>query len=128
MKIQNTTSGDIAFSDLRIPSLGLAQPIIEAGATVLVYNDQAEKSAQLAALILAGSIVKLSNEEPSDSLLTAENPMNYLFFNAGVPVNGTTGANAAFVGAICIDTTNANLYVNAGTKVSPTWKLVTRAD
>lgn len=50
-----------------------------------------------------------------------------LFANAGAPVDGTTKAGVAEKGALLIDTTNANLYVNAGTKASPTWKLVTRA-
>jgi hypothetical protein len=48
---------------------------------------------------------------------------------AGVPVDGTsgTGAGVAGKGAFCVDTTNANLYLNANTLASPTWKLVTRA-
>lgn len=50
-----------------------------------------------------------------------------LLTNAGVPTNAVTGAAVAGPGSICIDYTNANLYVNANTKASPTWKLVTRA-
>lgn len=48
---------------------------------------------------------------------------------AGVPVDGTsgTGAGISGPGSICVDYTNANLYVNGNTKASPTWKLVTRA-
>ena len=51
------------------------------------------------------------------------------FQNAGAPTNGTSGTKAgrAATGALLIDTTNANLYVNGGTLASPTWKLVTRA-
>lgn len=51
------------------------------------------------------------------------------FSNAGAPVDGTSGTKAgtADKGALLIDTTNANLFVNAGTLSSPTWKLVTRA-
>jgi hypothetical protein len=49
------------------------------------------------------------------------------FRNAGAPVNGTTLDNIAEKGALLIDTTNANLYVNAGTKADSVWKLVTRA-
>lgn len=47
-----------------------------------------------------------------------------LFTNAGAPT--TQGAGFAGKGSICVDITNANLYVNAGTKATPTWKLVTR--
>jgi hypothetical protein len=52
-----------------------------------------------------------------------------LFSNAGAPSNGTsgTGAGIAGPGSLCVDTTNFNLYINAGTLASPTWKLVTRA-
>jgi hypothetical protein len=48
---------------------------------------------------------------------------------AGVPVDGGsgTGANFAGPGSLCIDTTNKNAYINAGSKASPTWKLITRA-
>jgi len=46
---------------------------------------------------------------------------------AGVPTDGTTGAGVAGKGARYTDVTNSNLYINAGTKASPVWKLVTRA-
>jgi hypothetical protein len=46
---------------------------------------------------------------------------------AGVPTNGTTGATIVGPGSRYTDITNANIYVNANTKASPTWKLVTRA-
>lgn len=46
---------------------------------------------------------------------------------AGAPVDGTTGATFAEIGSIYIDRTNGNAYINAGTKASPTWKLITRA-
>jgi hypothetical protein len=47
----------------------------------------------------------------------------------GAPTDGTsgTGANVAGPGSLYIDYTNANHYINANTKASPTWKLVTRA-
>jgi hypothetical protein len=45
---------------------------------------------------------------------------------AGVPGSGD-GANTAGKGSLCSDTTNSDLYINAGTKATPTWKLVTRA-
>lgn len=46
---------------------------------------------------------------------------------AGVPVDGVTGAGFAGPGSMCVDTTNKDVYINANTKASPTWKLVTRA-
>lgn len=49
--------------------------------------------------------------------------------NAGAPVDGVAGtfAGIAAPGALLIDTTNFNKYQNAGTQLSPTWKLTTRA-
>jgi hypothetical protein len=46
--------------------------------------------------------------------------------NAGVPSNGTsgTGAGLAAKGSLCTDVTNAKLYINTGTKASPTWTVV----
>lgn len=37
------------------------------------------------------------------------------------------GVNVVGPGGLVIDTTNANLYINGGTKAAPVWKLVTRA-
>ncbi len=48
---------------------------------------------------------------------------------AGVPVDGVAGTGAGFaeIGSLAINRTAGNIYINAGTKASPTWKLVTRA-
>lgn len=45
------------------------------------------------------------------------------FRNAGAPT-GATFQNVAEKGALLIDTTNAKLYINTGTKASPTWTVV----
>lgn len=47
------------------------------------------------------------------------------YTHAGVPATQYDGIAAK--GALLIDTTNANLYINAGTKATNSWKLVTRA-
>lgn len=51
------------------------------------------------------------------------------YVNAGVPVDGAAGTQfgVAAKGALLIDTTNANVYINAGTLAVPVWKLITRA-
>lgn len=45
---------------------------------------------------------------------------------AGVPTDGTAGDGAAFAGkgSRYTDRTNAKLYINTGTKASPTWTIV----
>jgi hypothetical protein len=46
--------------------------------------------------------------------------------NAGAPTDGTAGtaANYAGKGCLLVDTTNGVLYINTGTKASPTWTKV----
>ncbi len=46
--------------------------------------------------------------------------------NTGAPSDGTsgTGAGVASPGAILIDVTNANVYINSNTKASPTWSVL----
>src|SRR6266849_3916183 len=46
--------------------------------------------------------------------------------NAGAPTNGTSGTyvNQAGPGALLIDVTNSNLYMNTNTLASPTWTRV----
>jgi len=49
--------------------------------------------------------------------------------STGVPVDGVIGtgtfAGAAGKGALLIDVTNGELYINKGTQASPAWKKVT---
>ena len=40
---------------------------------------------------------------------------------AGVPVDGTTGADLAAKGSLCLNYTDGKVYKNTGTKASPTW-------
>ncbi|MFZ5650143.1 MAG: hypothetical protein ACOY4I_04725 [Bacillota bacterium] len=52
-----------------------------------------------------------------------------LIIHNAVPTDGAsgTGAGVAGPGSLCINRTAGNIYINANTKASPTWKLVTRA-
>jgi len=47
----------------------------------------------------------------------------WLFHNAGVPSDGTSGTGAGWAGpgSLCLDRTNGELYTNQNTKASPTW-------
>jgi hypothetical protein len=42
---------------------------------------------------------------------------------AGAPVDGTSGTGAGYAGpgSLCIDKTNAKLYINTNTAASPLW-------
>lgn len=78
---------------------------------------------------VAGQGVAFTQVRPAASHLEIIGDVSDLriIVGAGVPVDGTTGLNVAGAGSQYTDVTNANLYLNAGTKASPAWKLVTRA-
>lgn len=44
--------------------------------------------------------------------------------DAAAPTNGTTGAGLMDKGSLYSDTLNGVLYINTGTKASPTWTKV----
>lgn len=46
--------------------------------------------------------------------------------NEGAPTSGTSGTGAGYcgIGALLTDVTNGKLYINTGTKASPTWTVV----
>lgn len=43
---------------------------------------------------------------------------------AGSPTSGTTGAGVIQKGGLYQDQTNGKLFINSGTKASPTWTVV----
>jgi len=87
MKIKNVSTGIVAIND--IPgangNLGLT---IQGQAEVLIFDEDAEKSAELASLMASGLITKLSGEEPLD---------------AGAAADGTGDAAAASAAAAVAD-------------------------
>lgn len=72
MKIHNVSAFPITLTDLRIPSFGTAQPTIQPDAVVIVYDEDAEKSLQLAAALLAGTLVHVDNTQPQDGTLVSD--------------------------------------------------------
>lgn len=50
----------------------------------------------------------------------------FLTTGAGAPTNGTSGTGAGLTGkgSLHTDATNGKLYINTGTKASPTWTVV----
>jgi hypothetical protein len=71
-----------------------------------------------AAIIEAGT--KGFSYNPSGGLPI---PVAPLLQNAGAPTSGGAGtfAGVALKGWLCLDTTNGAIYLNTGTKASPTW-------
>jgi hypothetical protein len=47
-------------------------------------------------------------------------------YGSGAPT-GATGQNQAAIGSLYTDVTNAQIYLQGGTKASPVWKQLTRA-
>lgn len=58
----------------------------------------------------------------ASGILNFENDI-YVYTKAGAPTNGTsgTGAGVGGPGTLCVDYTNKLLYMNEGTKASPSW-------
>jgi hypothetical protein len=61
--------------------------------------------------------------EQGTQTVDAEAAHQRILLKAGVP-SGTDFNNIAEKGQLCIDTTNAKLYINTGTKASNTWTVV----
>ena len=77
MKIKNVSSGVVMVSDL--PGIQGGQGLtLQAGAEHLLHDEEAEKSGQLASLMQAGVISKLSDEEPNDAGAAADKDLTAL--------------------------------------------------
>ena len=81
------------------------------------------------AVISGGKIIEGALVRPASAASDASTGSVGPFTNAGVPVDGAAGTQfgAAAKGALLIDSTGANIYINTGTLASPIWKLVARA-
>lgn len=78
----------------------------------VVVDGQVEKNVYVGAKVL--DVIHMSNDV---CIVSGDD----------VPTDDVTGADLCGPGSQYIDYTNANMYINAGTKAEPTWKLVTRA-
>jgi hypothetical protein len=80
------------------------------------------------AVITGGTVIEGAQYRASsgtNATTGATNTPIQVLQKAGVPSTDFDGVAAK--GALCIDTTNANIYINAGTLGTNSWKLVTRA-
>lgn len=90
----------------------------------------APKGAQLVDTTNANLYVNTNTQaSPTWSLVSRYPTVAETYRFAGVPVDGGAGTlfGVASKGALVIDTTNADIYINAGTLAVPVWKLITRA-
>jgi hypothetical protein len=46
----------------------------------------------------------------------------FLLVNPGIPAAASFGKGIAGKGCLCVDTANAQLYINSGTAILPAWK------
>lgn len=56
--------------------------------------------------------------------LGSSDEAGYIMLNAGTPTAGTTGAGWLEAGGLVIDTTDKKLFINSGTKASPSFTVV----
>lgn len=66
MRIQNVSSFQVVFTDMRIPAFGTAIAKLQPGQIVTLFDEDAEKSYDLANALTAGLVVKLDNSQPLD--------------------------------------------------------------
>jgi hypothetical protein len=92
MQITNTSSGIVSISDMPGGQSGQGL-IIQPGAVVTVYDQDADKSLQLASLITAGLLAKTGSAEPSSGSLSADQAA--LVVGAGAAQVRVSGAAAA---------------------------------
>lgn len=80
------------------------------------------------AIITGGNVIEGARQRSASGAASAAGEFGP-FVNAGAPTDGGAGTQkgVAAKGALLVDATNANLYINAGTLASPIWKLITRA-
>ncbi len=71
MKIKNVSNSIVTISDLPGGETGQGLTL-QPGAEILIFDEDAEKSSQLAGLMTASIISKLSGEEPQDSSPAAD--------------------------------------------------------
>lgn len=87
MRIKNVSNSIIIFSDLKIPTAGFSQSKLNPGQEAVVFDEDAEKSAQLGSLFSDGSIVVVDyDEEPGDVLGSPSTGGVRVIYVDGVPV------------------------------------------
>lgn len=74
------------------------------------------------------AVTSLTEKESDKGIAVASGILNFendlfVYTKAGTPTSGTagTGAGQGGPGALCVDYTNKLLYMNEGTKASPSW-------
>lgn len=72
MKIKNISTKKIVFSDLYVPNT-LQNLELLPNEEIAIYDEDAEKSTGLKLMMDAGKVSKVSDEEPLDSSLAADN-------------------------------------------------------
>ena len=99
MQIHNASAGIVIISDM--PGAQTGQSLtLQPGATVTVYDQDADKSLQLGALLTSGAITKTGTAEPSSGGLEADQAA-ILVGSGAVPV---TVAGAASAGQALVAT------------------------
>jgi hypothetical protein len=104
------------------PSLS---PIAVPSASAITVGPRGDVSRWLIDSVLGPGVNVTQNAAASVPDVGAPPDVQHIY-GAGAP-SAATGANQAAIGSLYTDTTNAKLYINGGTKVTPSWKIVTSA-
>jgi hypothetical protein len=100
-------------------------PISVPVSSSIVVGPRADVSRWLIDSVLGPGVAVVQN--PAASVPDSGAPLDLMhLYGAGAPT-AATGANQAAVGSLYTDTTNAKLYIQGGTKVTPSWRILTSA-
>jgi hypothetical protein len=100
-------------------------PIAVPSSTAVVVGPRSDTSRWLIDQILGGGCVVVQN--PAASVPDSFAPADLVhLYGSGAPT-GATGQNSAQTGSLFTDYSVGKLYVNSGSKTTPSWRLVTSA-
>jgi hypothetical protein len=102
-----------------------SSPISVPANSTIVVGPRSDISRWLVDSVLGPGVVVVQNSAASVPDIGAPPDVQHIY-GAGAP-SAATGANQAAPGSLYTDTTNAKLYIQGGTKITPSWRIVTSA-
>jgi hypothetical protein len=103
----------------------LGTPISVPANSAITVGPRGDVSRWLVDSVIGGGVTVVQN--PASAVPDSGAPADLMhLYGAGAP-SAATGANQAAIGSLYTDTAGAKLYINGGTKATPSWRIVTSA-
>jgi hypothetical protein len=100
-------------------------PVSVPASSTIVVGPRGDLSRWLIDSVLGPGVNVTQNAAASVPDVGAPPDVQHIY-GSGAP-SAATGANQAATGSLYTDTTNAKLYIQGGTKITPSWRIVTSA-